>query len=326
MFIHLFSDISLFFLLTSTKLYLGEKYSYPRLIKKFLRIMILVDILLQIIYQNPYIDMKTQSDEESTFYTVLGYIGLNKIIVFGIDEEKNFSVDIGWAEMFLVLTKVLLYFLISLQILIYSSQSFLEFYFGFIITKKSYFRRVKFMNVFKFNNKRIEVMDRTIKLRQDMSKKMKNLGITLQKWNENIMKKKKELETGQEIKEEEENNIINTNLPIEDEIEEIEEIELKEKEQEKEDELPQLKINAEKTKSEETKKIKNEDKTLFVGKISESEHVIPNKREINVERYLSSEEVISQVKSWIINGFLIKMQISLHKLVANYNNISDQEK
>ena len=78
--------------------------------------MILVDILLQIIYQNPYIDMKTQSDEESTFYTVLGYIGLNKIIVFGIDEEKNFSVDIGWAEMFLVLTKVLLYFLISLQI------------------------------------------------------------------------------------------------------------------------------------------------------------------------------------------------------------------
>ena len=318
--------ISLYFLLTSTKLYLGEKYSYPRLIKKFLRIMILVDILLQIIYQNPYIDMKTQSDEESTFYTVLGYIGLNKIIAFGIDEEKNFSVDIGWAEMFLVLTKVLLYFLISLQILIYSSQSFLEFYFGFIITKNSYFRRVKFMNVFKFNNKRIEVMDRTIKLRQDMSKKMKNLGITLQKWNENIMKKKKELETGQEIKEEEENNIINTNLPIEDEIEEIEEIELKEKEQEKEDELPQLKINAEKTKSEETKKIKNEDKTLFVGKISESEHVIPNKREINVERYLSSEEVISQVKSWIINGFLIKMQISLHKLVANYNNISDQEK
>jgi hypothetical protein len=53
--------------------------------------MILVDILLQIIYQNPYIDMKTQSDEESTFYTVLGYIGLNKIIVFGIDEEKKFQ-------------------------------------------------------------------------------------------------------------------------------------------------------------------------------------------------------------------------------------------
>ena len=44
------------------------------------------------------------------------------------------------------------------------------------------------MNVFKFNNKRIEVMGQSIKLRQDMSKEMDKLQKTLEKWNDNIMK------------------------------------------------------------------------------------------------------------------------------------------
>ena len=139
--------------------------------------------MLQIFYQIPYIDLKTQSDEETTFYTILGYIGLNKIIVFGKDEQKNFIVIIGWAEMSLVLIKVLLIFLISIQIFIYSSQSFLEFYLGYIITKKSKIRRISYMNVFKFNNQRIEVMNRNIKLRQEMAKNMDKLEQTLKEWN-----------------------------------------------------------------------------------------------------------------------------------------------
>ena len=81
------------------------------------------------------------------------------------------------------------------------------------------------MNVFKFNNKRIQVMDRAIKLRQDMAKKMEKLEKTLERWNKNIMEKKKELEAAEEIEEEseesenEENNIDNIPEAEEEEIE-----------------------------------------------------------------------------------------------------------
>ena len=68
---------------------------------------------------------------ESTFYKTLGYIGLNKILVFGKDSEGNFEVLIGGREMALVMTKVILYLFMSLQLLIYSSRNFIEYYFIF---------------------------------------------------------------------------------------------------------------------------------------------------------------------------------------------------
>ena len=42
---------SLYFLITSNRMYLGQKYFYPKAIKKILRIAIIVDIAIQIIYQ-----------------------------------------------------------------------------------------------------------------------------------------------------------------------------------------------------------------------------------------------------------------------------------
>ena len=71
---------SLYFLITSTRIYLGSKYYYPKAIKVILRISILVDIFLQILYQSPYIDTKNVSDDaNSTLYKILEIIGLNKI-------------------------------------------------------------------------------------------------------------------------------------------------------------------------------------------------------------------------------------------------------
>ena len=42
--------------------------------------------------------------------------------------------------------------------------------------------------------------------------------------------------------------------------------------------------------------------------------------------YLAQKEVIDKIKSWILSGFLIKLQIKLYKLVANYNNISEKDR
>ena len=321
--------ISLYFLLTSTRIYLGKHYYYPRAIKKLLRIMILVDILLQIIYQIPFVDTKKESDteDESTFYKILGYIGLNKILVFKTDSQGNFDVIIE-EEIALVIAKTFLYFLMSLQILIYSSRNFIEYYLAYIITKNSYLRRVSLMNVFKFNNKRVEVMDKAIALRQDMTKKLEDLEKTLVIWNQNIMKKNQEL-AQEEIEEDEEinNEEININNTPED------------NDEENADKIAEsisktslglgsfLKMGA-KTRSAEHKKDEKE-KTPSGRRNPLSQSIIPkdvNVLQITQERCLTEKEVIDKVKEWVLSGFLIRLQMRLHRKVANYNNISEKEK
>ena len=287
--------------------------------------MILIDIMLQILYQIPFVDTKTESvseKEESNFYRILGYIGLNKIIIFGTDEENNFDVKIGWIEMFLVLAKVLLYLLMSLQILIYSSQSFLEYYLGYIITKDKNLKRASLMNVFRFNNERMEVMNSEIKLRQENAQKMVHLEKTLERWNQEIKKKRQEMEAQEEIKEEEENNIDN----IFDE-------EVEEEEQTNRDAVKTMIGGFTKLGKNISDPKKGGEQPIILPKLQEkksiSESLLPsqvNTLEISDEPYLSENEVIKKVKEWILSGTLVKFQIGLHKLVANYNNIPDKEK
>ena len=328
--------ISLYFLLTSTKIYLGKHYYYPRAIKILFRVLILIDILLQIFYQIPFIDTRNESDTEkteSTFYKTLGYIGLNKILVFGKDSEGNFEVLIGGREMALVMTKVILYLFMSLQLLIYSSRNFIEYYLTYIITKDGIIRRVSLLNVFKFNNKRIEVMNRTVKLRQDMTEKMHQLEKTLERWNENIMKKKQELEELSEEEEEEINNEknIDNEIIIEEEEEENKEIDSKKYGTMIGGFLPLLR--AKKNKSDKITEInKDKDKdnekkpslklALSKSTIQKDVNTLTNPN----ERPLTDVEVLDIIKGWILTGFLTKLYIKIHKYMANYDSISEKQK
>ena len=310
--------ISLYFLLTSTKIYLGEHYGYPRAIKKLLRIMILVDILLQILYQIPFIDTRNENDNnQSNFYTILGYIGLNKILIFGKDDEGNFEANISGEEMVLVIGKALLYLFMSLQLMIYTSKSFLEYYLAYIITKNNNLRRVRLMNVFKFNNKRIEIMNESIQIRQDMAKKLENLEKTLENLSENVMKKDNDSEESESEKSE--NNINNDILNI------------KEVEEEEVSKgltilggFSQRNIIKDKVKSDNLVKEKKQPLDLTINQS------VVLKKDISIddpnEKYLTPQQVIDKVKEWVLNGCLIKFQMWLHRVVSNYNNISSKEK
>ena len=108
---------SLYFLITSTSIYLGSKYYYPRAIKKLLRITILLDITIQILYQAPYF-----SDETNE---ALEIIGLNKILTFKkVEDTGEMEVELSSEYLFLVLAKAFTYLFMSFQVLVYSSQSF----------------------------------------------------------------------------------------------------------------------------------------------------------------------------------------------------------
>jgi outer membrane biosynthesis protein TonB len=351
---------SLYFLITSTRIYLGNKYYYPKAIKRLLRITILLDISLQIIYQT--IDTKKITGEFSrdTIYKILEIIGLNKILSFS-SEKGVIETILDIKQMALVLAKAFIYLFMSLQVLVYSSQNFQEYYLSYIITRNNNLRRAGLMNVFKFNNKRIEVMGQSIKLRQDMSKEMDKLQKTLEKWNDNIMKYNKSQSLLMLTQNELDNlNIQNKDSIIENDNDDSEMLERKDTIQEaygeKKSEVlktgSSLLSNLIKMKSSNNPIILEESEELDKNYMSENLNIDeikednknkllsttnyytnnlfmnhPFKKPEDMKKeYVPEEKVIENIKSWLLGGFLIKLLLKLHKYAVDYNNISKHEK
>ena len=193
--------------MTSNRMYLGEKYYYPKAIKKILRVAILIDITIQIIYQTPYlsINQKNNGEKEDILITILEIIGFAKIIDYGEEDNTTKDFDIYEEQMWLVLAKAICYLFMGLQILMYSSQDFQEKYLSYIITRKEKLKRKSFMNVFRFNNKRMEIMNKSISLREEMSLSMNTLQEILEGWSNklNIMENHQGQPPDPEIKKDE---------------------------------------------------------------------------------------------------------------------------
>ena len=178
---------SLFFLITSTSIYLGKKYTYPKAIKTVLRMIIIIDITVQIIYQFPIFDVEYLKD----WLLLLQNIGLNKVLIFEKQEGENgyYNYIILFDKLFLVFSKAFIHLFMSIQILIYSSQTFQEYYLSYIITKNNTLAQTTLMNVFKFNNERIKTMKNSIVQRIEMFRSLNKLNYKLEKFNPNSQKK-----------------------------------------------------------------------------------------------------------------------------------------
>jgi hypothetical protein len=165
------------FLVKSDSIYLGKKYYYPRAIKKLLKITILIDIILQAIYQTPFF---TQ-DENSPAYKIFHTIGLIKVVDF----EEN-EINIQLVKMVEVIGKALIYFFISFQTLIYNSSNFKKYYLIYLLGHKFRYNKMSLINSFKYNNKRIRIFEKSLAIRHDSSEAMKDLKKTLENWNEKL--------------------------------------------------------------------------------------------------------------------------------------------
>ena len=348
----LYITFSLYFLITSTRIYLGNKYFYPKAIKVLLRVIILIDISLQILYQSPYIDKKNSEDKKNidnndhpNGYSILEIIGLNKILFF----DSSYEAIVDRDQMILVLAKAIIYLCMSLQVLVYSSQSFQEYYLSYIITKNYKLMRISLMNVFRFNNKRVQVMERSIKIREEMTKQMDELEKTLEKWNENIIKfnnanlalsKNDTLKSVPTIEEnKEEQNINNDNNENNDDNKE---------EDEKESKLLKtgssflenlMKIKSTPIKTQESQEsIDN----LNINNIGQNKNNLvaqttfaptsnlflknPFQQEDEGKHYVPENEVFETIRNYILGGFLIRLQLKLHRFAVSYDNISSNER
>ena len=108
--------ICFLYLINSDKIYLGRIYGYPQAIKRLLKICVIVDITLQIIYQIPYLS----PDKDSIFQKIFDVLGLIKLIDYEAKNEieNKLEIQLISGAILEVIGKPFIYFFLSLQIII----------------------------------------------------------------------------------------------------------------------------------------------------------------------------------------------------------------
>jgi hypothetical protein len=287
--------VSLYYLINCELLYLGEKYSYFTTIKKVLRIVVMIDILVQGVYQTPFVS----PDKDDITLPIFDAIGFIKIITF--NEETN---EITISQSVLVFCKAIIYLLISIQIIIYESSRFKRYYLIYLLENKNEFKRHSIINSFKFNNQRVKIFQKSLSIRQSSDKAMEDLKKIIEELNDklkaiggklydDISKKKNYIYTTNNSIEEEELNINNDNETLEEQIN---------------NQNQQMNI-------------------LNAGKQGGIIGLIKKTNEISKERnYLEVDEVKDKIKDMLYNSLITKIYLWLHKHSASYRSIDEEEK
>lgn len=171
---------------TSYSIKRKKNFTFPRFIKYKFRFILILDILLQLIYQIP-LDVFKQNE----VVNILNKIGIYKI--------KNDKYEINATQLYedklaLVLIKALTYLLLSIQVIIYSSNDFKDFYLKYILKNSNISFKKAILNSFLYNNRLIEKMKKVIKSRESIDELLEKLENQINEWsNINIIKKNSQL-------------------------------------------------------------------------------------------------------------------------------------
>jgi hypothetical protein len=173
---------SLQFLYKSTDMILGKRFEILKASSGFFRVFLIIDLSLQMIYQLP---INNDINNSIISNDVLGSIGINKIHDFR-DLENKSTFDINAGFLFQDIFKVSMYFLVSIMVLIYESNSFKEFYIKYIIIQRNRMAKNSAINTFLFNNKRIELMEKIVNYRQEIHMTLHKVEKHLEKWESKL--------------------------------------------------------------------------------------------------------------------------------------------
>jgi len=183
----IYFGLCFYYLIKSDSIYLGLEYTYPKAIKTTLRIIVLIDIIIQGIYQLPFFSMK----DDDIRLKIFRAIGLIKVVDISSNDEIN---AIQQLEIF---GKALIYFLMSIQNLIYNSKTFKRYYLVYLLENKFQTNKTSLVNAFTFNNNRVKVYQKSLSIRQksveamdDLNQIITELNSKLNKMGENLFSDK----------------------------------------------------------------------------------------------------------------------------------------
>ena len=293
----LYVTLSLYYLVNSELFYIGEKYSYFTAIKKVLRIVILVDILVQGIYQTPFVS----PDENDSSYKLFNTIGFIKVVNF----KSNGEITIEKSSQ--VFTKAMMYLLISLQILIYESNHFKSYYTVYLFENKSEFKRHSIINSFKFNNRRVKVFQKSLNIRQSSDQAMEDLKKVIEDLNNKLKERGGKLfddiskKRTENLNKESVDNILNND---------------------------DNDFNINNNNENDSQLTKMEGNTIMnAGKKEGILGLIKKTQSIAKEKkYLEVDEVKKKIKNMLYSRIIVKIYLFLHEHSASYRSIEEEEK
>ena len=173
----IYFGVGFYYLLKSDCIFLGQEYTYPKAIKRSLRIIVLIDIILQGIYQLPIF-----SDGAEITFKIFSSLGFVKIVK--VDDADEIQSDLQ-LEIF---GKALIYFFMSLQNLIYNSKTFKLYYLVYLLENKFQTNKTGLVNAFTFNNDRVKVYQKSLSIRQKTVESMNNLNDLINELNSKLNK------------------------------------------------------------------------------------------------------------------------------------------
>ena len=172
--------IYIIFLFKSNSLIQGKRYYYPHF-TKYIRLILLIEISIHLLAQFFIGD--------GLISKILNTLGINQLI----NIEKNKKIVKDSNSFALLIAKTFSFFFINLQILIYSSSGYIEFYFIYLLTLKVNQQKKAKINAFKFNNERLSVMNQSLSLKEEAYKTMNELQLLLDDWRNMFSKKNAKL-------------------------------------------------------------------------------------------------------------------------------------
>ena len=306
-----------YYLLKSDSICLGEEYSYPKAIKKTLRIIVLIDITIQGIYQTPFFSMK----DDDIRYKLLSALGFIKVV----DISDN---EIAAENKLEIYGKAIIYFFMSIQHYIYDSKYFKRYYLGYLIENKFKTNKKSLINTFTFNNCRIKIFQKSLSIRQKSMEAMNDLKKIILELNEKLNQmgdaifnktnpgdkknennKNKRRSTMSKRKSNFENDILsrlslmepeeNINININNEINNI---------------------------NNENNDNNNEDNLSYLQQGRKESFLDLYKQKNNPKKELDPEDIKDRIKSMIYNRFITKIYLWFHKNSANYKSVPKNAK
>ena len=294
----IYISISFHYLIKSDALFLGIKYTYPKVLKKVLMIIILLDIFTQGVYSTPFFSQ----EDDSLGYKILNSIGLIKVVDFG--KESNDRENIKIDQNIEVFAKAFLYLLMSLQLLIYDSKSFKKYYLVYLLSHKNESKKSSIINSFTFNNKRVEVFGKSLALRQQSDEAMEDLKNIINELNEKLNKiGKKILSKKSTLGKKPSSNINRVNSEIYN----------------TNNNKDYNSYNLFREKKEKDNENNNEKNDVLVS-------IMKRRKDEKDNQYLDPAEVEQKIRDIIYHGYLINIYSWFHKQSVSYKNIDINER
>ena len=174
----IYFGICFYYLIKSDSIYLGQEYSYPKAIKTTLRIIVLIDIIIQGIYQLPFFYIEDEEDIRFKIFRALGFIKVANIREDEINSIKQLE----------IFGKALIYFFMSVQNLIYNSKTFKRYYLVYLLENKFQTNKTSLVNAFTFNNNRVKIYEKSLSIRQKSLEAMDSLNEIITQLNSKLNK------------------------------------------------------------------------------------------------------------------------------------------